>query len=208
MRQIVRTVGPLVAADPNGICESQTPLAAGALDIDGITGGVLDTSRRVLLTFAADESGHSFVITGTSGNYSGVITETIAGTTAGTVQSLLDYLTVTSVTISDAATGAIQVGTSGVASSPPLPLDVHGLPMVSLQVDVTGTVNFTVQQSLDSPFTTALTDVLWVNHPDSNLVAATADVQGNYAYIPAQARITINSGSGSLRFTIIQAGLG
>lgn len=206
MRAITRTVGPLATADADGICLSQTP-TAGALLLNGTTGGTLDVPRRVLFTFAADETGHSFVITGTSTNYKGVISETVAGTTAGTVQSVLDYLVVTSIVISANATGAMTVGTNGVASSPPLPLDLHGRPQVSLQVNVTGTVNFTVQQSLDSPYTTALTDVLWVNHPDSNLVAAAADAQGNYAYIPAQTRITINSGSGSLVYTVIQAGL-
>lgn len=212
MKPIVRTVGPLASADDDGICQSQTPSGAGAMTINGAlaSGGVatLDVPRRVLLTFAADETGHSFVVTGTSANYSGTISETIAGTTAGTAQSVLDYSRVTSVVISAAATGAIKVGTNGVASCPPLPLDVHGLPQVSLQVNVTGTVNFTVQQSLDPVFTTAIAGVLWVNHPDSNLVAATADAQGNYAYIPAQTRVTINSGTGSLVYTVIQAGLG
>lgn len=210
MRSIVKTVGPLATADADGICQSQTPLAGGAMTINGAlaSGGVatLDVPRRVLITATGNESSRTFTLTGTSSNYSGTITETIAGPNATTAQSVLDYSTVTVVSIDAASAGAITVGTNGVASSPPLPLDVHGLPQVSLQVNVTGTVNFTVQQSLDSPYSTDIDDVVWVNHPDSALAAATADAQGNYAYIPAQCRVTINSGTGSLVFTVIQAG--
>ncbi len=207
MRPYVVTVGPLVAASANNISLSQTP-SAGALLLNGSTGGVLDVPRRVLLTFAANETGHSFVIVGTSTNYgSATITETIAGTTAGTVQSVLDYKTVTSITISANATGAMTVGTNGVASSPPLPLDIYARPQIALQADVTGTVNYTVQQTLDNPWNVAPQNVTWINHPDSNLVAASADAQGNYAYPPFQTRITVNSGTGSVKFTVIQPGI-
>jgi hypothetical protein len=94
----------------------------------------------------------------------------------------------------------------GAKNSDPIPLDIHGRPDISLQVAVTGTANYTIQQTLDNPFTTAAASIVWLNHPDTNLVAQTVNRQGNYAYIPAAVRLQLNSGSGSAKLTIIQSG--
>lgn len=94
---------------------------------------------------------------------------------------------------------------TGVGSSTAAPLDIHGRPDISLQVVVTGTVNYTVQQTLDNPFDTSITPT-WFNHPDPNMVAQTVNRQGNYAYVPAAVRVTVNSGSGTARLTIVQSG--
>lgn len=97
----------------------------------------------------------------------------------------------------------IIVSKTGTGSTDTVPLDIHGRPEVSLQVVVSGTVNYTVQQTLDNPFTTTPT---WFDHPDSNLVAATANKQGNYAYIPAAVKLVVNSGTGTATLTVVQAG--
>jgi len=102
------------------------------------------------------------------------------------------------VTLTDASAGA--------KNSDPIPLDIHGRPDVSLQVTVTGTVNWTVQQTLDNPFTTASGAIVYVNHPDANMVAQTVTRQGNYAYIPAAVRLQLSSGTGSVKLTIVQSG--
>lgn len=94
---------------------------------------------------------------------------------------------------------------TGVGSSTAAPLDIHGRPDISLQVVVTGTVNYTVQQTLDNPFDTSITPT-WFNHPDPNMVAQTVNRQGNYAYVPAAVRIAVSSGSGTARLTIVQSG--
>ena len=78
-----------------------------------------------------------------------------------------------------------------------------------IQVTVSGTINYTVQQSLDDPNTIAggYVAVTWINHPDPALVAATANVQGNYAYLPRIVRILVNSQTnpGQVTMTVIQA---
>jgi hypothetical protein len=213
MQSVTVTVGPLASASANAICLSQSPGAAGALTLNGalvVSGvAVLDVARRVLITCAASEVGKSFVITGTntSGNTQ---SETVAGP-AATAQSVLDYKTVTSITISAASAGAITVGTNGVASSRWINLDGWALPQVAIQCTVTGTANFTVQQTMDNPNDAANPVspdlVTWVNHPDTNLVAATATVQGNYGYAPAMMRVLLNSGSGSVKVTVRQSGV-
>lgn len=103
-----------------------------------------------------------------------------------------------SITLSDASLGALQ--------SNPIIMDYHGRPEVSLQVTVSGTVNYTVQQTLDNPNAADVTPT-WFDHPDANLVAQTVNRQGNYAYIPVAVRLVLNSGSGSATITVVQAGL-
>lgn len=99
-------------------------------------------------------------------------------------------------TLSDASGGAKQ--------SSALVLDIYGRPQVSLQVDVTGMANWTVQQTLDNVFDIAPGSVTWIDHPDTNMVGQTVDRQGNYAYVPFAVRLVLNSGSGSAKLTIVQ----
>lgn len=212
MQSISVTVGPLASASANAICLSQTPGGAGALLLNGalVTGGVaiLDKARRVLITCAGNESSRTFTIVGTAANGSS-LTETITGPNTTTAQSVLDYKTVTSITISGAAAGAITVGTSGVASSPWVRFDDFAPSNISLQCNVTGTVNYTVQTTLDdpndprNPVTPA--NVTWVDTSDTALVAATATKQSNFLFAPKFVKVTLNSGTGSVASTFLQS---
>lgn len=212
-QKIQVSVGPLAAADADGVAESQTPGAAGDLTLDGILVvdgvGVLDTPRRILVTTADDESGKTLTLYGTDWNGNSV-SETITGPNATTAQSVYDYSTITRIAVSAAFTDAVQVGTNGVASSRPVFLDEWMFAPTAIQVVVTGTVNFTVQQTLDDPTiigaTMTFPQVTWFPHPDSGLAAATASAQGNYAYAPRMVRVTLNSGTGSCVLTLNQSG--
>lgn len=87
-----------------------------------------------------------------------------------------------------------------------LPLDIHGRPEISIQVDVvSGAPTWTVVQTLDDVFDSTITPT-WFNHPDTNLVAQTVDRQGNYAYLPRAVRLDV-TGTGVVKITIIQAGI-
>jgi hypothetical protein len=210
MRPYVYTLGPLDTADADGICQSQTPAGAVALTLNGalVSGGVasLGDARRVLVTTVSNESAKTLTIVGTDWN-GDEISEVIAGPNATTGYTDSDFLTVTSVTASAAFTGAVTVGTNGIASSPPFPLDIYNKPEVSLQVAVTGTINWTVQQTLDNPFSVDTENIVWLDHPDAAMVAETVNRQGNYAYVPFATRVTLNSGTGSLVYTVVQAGI-
>lgn len=214
MTPITVTVGPLASAAANNICLSQTPGAAGALTLNGalvVSGvAVLDTPRRVLITAAADESSHTFTIAGT--NWSGnSITETITGPNATTAQSVLDYATVTSIKISAAATGALTVGTNGVASSAWVRLDPWSNSYTSIQCNVSGTVNYTIQATLDNPdspmSSTTAANVTWVNSSDTNVVNATTTQQSNFGFVPIFARVLLNSGTGTVTTRFVQSGV-
>jgi len=178
--------------------------AAGNVSV-GINGTVtLDEPRRILITSGGNDTGITFTVNGTDWN-NNTISQAVTGASGATAVSTLDFATITSIQLSGASAGTVTIGTNGVAGSRPIFMDRFNFAPTALQVSVTGTVNFTVQQSLDDPNDVGLASVNWVNHPDSSLVAATGTAQGNYAYAPQVVRIVLNSGSGSVKLTIIQA---
>jgi len=102
------------AADPDGVCQSQTPAAGGeqALTINGAlsSGGVATfvAARFITIASAADDSARTFTVTGTDVN-GNVQTEVIAGP-ATTVTGTKYFRTVTEVLVDDDTAGAITVG--------------------------------------------------------------------------------------------------
>ena len=135
----------------------------------------------------------------------------IRGLLRNTGYTVYDYKTITRIAVSAATTAAITVGTNQIASSMPIMLDNWAPAPTSIQVTVAGTVNYTVQQTLDdlNRITGGYVNATWVNHPDSALVAVAATAQGNYAYVPQFIRVTLNTetaGAGnSITMTVIQA---
>lgn len=166
----------------------------------------LDQPRRVLLTFAADETGTDFLVTGTD-RYGNPISETVAGT-ATTASTKLDFKTVESIAISAAAAGAIIIGTSAVAASGWVRFDDWTQNMLSIQANISGTVNYTIQSTLDDPNSpmnpVAPADVSWFDSNDSNLTAETVARQSNTQIMPTYARVLLNSGNGAVTATFTQ----
>lgn len=214
MRPIVVTVGPLATADADGICLSQTPTSGTALTLDGILVvdgvAVLDTPRRVLVTFGVEASARTMVIVGT--DWAGLpISETVAIASGGgaTIASVLDYATVESITPAGGGfSAAVTVGTNGVAGSPWVRTDWSVTnPNATVQLDATGTVNATVQVTLDDPNSTTdpvdREDVVWINSGTAALAGATGDVLG-VTTAGCWLRVLLNSGSGSVRAIILQ----
>ena len=136
--------------------------------------------------------------------------ETLVGTGAS-VQSLLDYYTVTKITVSGQPTAAVTVGTNGVGSSPWVLFDEFADAQVSIQCNVTGTVNYTLQVSNVNPnaITTPVVPsaITWLNTNDTNVVSATTSQQSNFLFAPKMARVLLNSGSGSVTTQFIQYGM-
>ena len=217
----------LTAASDNAISLSQTPAGAGNMLINGAsaTAGVatLDTQRQVILTFAADETGHTFVVYGTSEG-TDLLQETIAGTTAGVVATTQNFKTVTRISISAAATGAIKAGTNGIGATRWHAVNWHVTPInIALAVNVTGTINYTVQYTVEDPggtypnpasvtqgyqttpagpliaFPTAF------NH--QTLAAQTATLDGSLQTPIAALRLLVNSGTGTAQLVYQQAEL-
>jgi hypothetical protein len=213
MQPMIATAGPLAAADADGICQSQTP-NAGDLTLNGalVTSGVaiMDNPRRVLITTAGNESSQTFTLYGT--NWSGnTISETMTGPNATIGQSVLDYKTVTRIAISGNAAAALTVGTSGVGGSQWVRFDGWSTGGAAIQLTVSGTVNYTLQQTLDDPNSAFASitpsSMTWVDSSDVSVVAATTTKQTNYLFPPMFARIQINSGTGTVTGAFMQSGV-
>lgn len=166
---------------------------------------VLDKARRVLITSAGNDSNKTFTVTGTDWN-GNIVSETITGGNVAAVATTRDFLTVTSIVPSAATAGAITVGTNGVASTRPIILDEYAVAPTTLQINVTGTVNYTVQSTLDDPGVVAWSDIVWVDSADAAVVGATANKMSSFAYVPKMTRVLLNSGSGTVKYTVLQAG--
>lgn len=174
----------------------------------------MDMARQVILTSAGNDSGITFGLTGT--DWANMpISETLAGANAGVAASVLSYKTISSITTSAAVASTVTAGTNGVAYSQWASFDPFaGMAQCSIQIAGTGTVNWTVQQSLDDPNSTSnpISPALmaWVNAQDPALVnsAVIAGVQSGYTFPPLWARVLLNSGSGSVRAQFVQTFLG
>jgi len=212
MRPVTVSVGPLTSASANNICTSQTPTTSFTINGSLASGGVatLDNPRRVLFTPAGNESANTFTVNGTAANGTPQ-TEVIAGTNATAFYTNLDFKTVTSITLASSAAGAITVGTNTIASTPWVRLDEYAQAQVSIQCVVTGTVNYTIQQTNQDPNSTFNPinpySVVWSNTSDSAGVGATGTVMSYFAYAPLWCRVTLNSGTGTVNATFSQLGV-
>jgi hypothetical protein len=217
----------LAALVANGICLSQTPGAAGDLTIAGslATCGVatLDVPRRVAVSSTGNDAAVVFTITGTNANGSPLVA-TVTGANVSTVQTAVDFRTVTRVQTSAATVGAITVGTNGVASSPWV-LDNHLATVWALTVAVSivsGAVTYTVEHTYDDPNDIgptltampeqfALTPAGYVPPlawPHGTLQGKSTSGEGTYADQPIMAhRLTITAGTGRAVMQSIQAGI-
>ncbi len=194
----------------NSITISNT--AAGAITIGRAGFATLDVARRVLITSAGSDTGITFTITGT--DWAGdPLVEVVTGG-AATATTTVSFKTVTDILTSGATASTVTVGTNGVADSPWARLDQMGaMAETAIQTNGSGTCNWTIRQSLNDPMARGdptfgdATAVVWVNHPDSALVASavTTGVQGNYAYPPVFAKIVMNSGTGTMYATFSQS---
>lgn len=180
---------------------------AGSVQVGSFALATLAETRRVLITNAGNETGNTFTITGT--NWTGdVISETIAGATAGTLQSVLDYKTVTSITTALDAAGALTIGTSGVGGSKWVRFDDWAPGVISAQFTLAGTANYTLQTTLDDPGAeggVAPSAVTWVSSSVAALVGASTTLQSALPFAPCWARVLINSGTGTVTATFLQS---
>lgn len=204
---IVATI-QLATADDDGIAQSQSPSGAGNLTLNGalVSGGVATLTsagamRQVIITSGGNDTGITFTIYGT--DESGIaISEALTGASGAAVTSAKYYRTVTQIAISGASAGTVKAGTNGVGVSRWVNYNIHAQPFNVVQsIDITGTVNYDLQYIYD-----ALDSIskIWT---DAVVVGQTADQQATYTFPITASRILLNSGTGSVVMTAIQAGI-
>jgi hypothetical protein len=108
-----------------------------------------DLTRQITLTSTDDLSAVNFTITGIDG-YSNVISEVLVGPHGATVTSAYYYNTITSISASGAYTN-FSIGYGSTAVSTWLSLNTMSpYPSYSIQATVYGTINYSVNQTLDA----------------------------------------------------------
>ena len=91
---------------------------------------------------------------------------------------------------------------TGPGTTNPFVVNTNATPVnLGIAVVVTGTVNYSVQHTYDSPsgFTT------WFN--DATLVNKTANAESNITFPVTGVQLVINSGTGTAVMTVVQAGI-
>lgn len=184
--------------------------AAGAITVGRAGIATMDNPRRVDITSGDDDTDITFTITGTDVDGS-VISEVLTGADTAAATSVLSYKTVTSILTSGAVQTTVEVGSSAMADSEWIRFDDFAAnAQTSVIVAASGTVNWDVEVSNGRPDTPGAYEyqnpalMTWLDTLDTELVGETASKNGVIAITPLWARITLNSGDGTVRGTFRQ----
>lgn len=163
MKPIRITLAP-VAASATAIAASQSPGTA-ALTLAALAAGPIDPQsgtprglgRIITLTSGGDDTGITFAVVGFDEN--GVATsENVTGANAGVAVTTKYYTSVTSITPSASVATTVTAGIRGTTAAAKfncVPLDLYGRIGATVQVDVSGTISYTVQHTYDDCLTSA-----------------------------------------------------
>ena len=198
--------------DANGICEDQTPAAGGvqALSLDGalISGGTFTDStnmaRQLLMTTSAADQGKNLVITGTDAD-DNPETETIALPNATTGETVKYFKTISSITVSADTIGTVAVGTVDEVLGKIYPLNHRSPYGAHISVDVTGTANFTIEETYDDLQLPGYpVDALWTDAT----AAGAIDVLDTMGVGATAFRVKVNSytDTAEMQITVTQPG--
>jgi hypothetical protein len=193
------------AADADSVAAVQLNNSA-VVAINGslAVGGVATLTVPAYLTVFSEKSATvNFIVTGTAPSGASQV-ETLAVSASGTVTGALSFATVTRV-LSDAPTSAtISIGNALPGYTGWIPMDIYTPNQVTtISAKTSGTVNYSVEYTNEDPFDTSIVQMA-VPHPNASLTAASGDETQFTTTLMRAVRLKINSGSGSVRFTVVQ----
>jgi len=194
MRPINKSYTP-AAANATGIATGLT--GAGPFTTFTANGAGDNMGHQLSFTSAANLSGINLTVVGVDAD-GNPRTETLAGPNANTVNSVRDYLTITSITASSTlGANTMNVGWTAVAVSQMFILDQRSGIGARFGLQVTGTINYTVQETWhpvflpQPPWGTYQENLPWAN--DANLTNQTATANAQLPPEMTAARIVVNS---------------
>lgn len=203
----------LADVDDDGVFQNQTLGGAGSFTLNGVgvTGGQWVTpdlfAKQIGFASTGNISGVNFTVSGYQDkNKTIAISETIAGPNNNTVETTNYFYSIQSISASGAVGTNTKAGAVDEAISQIIPTkrsySDRNERQVGLTFIVTGTINYTVQQTNDD--VQSLTDRTfnWLDSDDTNVVSATASKNSNYIAVPQAMRVKINSYSSGAELLI------
>lgn len=197
--------------DADGIVESVDPGAGGSIAMDGdlVSGSTatLDADQKVSITSVASEVARTFTITGTD-LYGRAQSEGVTGGGAGaTVETAGYYKTVTDVSVDDATTGAITVGSGSAGATQTIPVDWRENDFnasLAVVLSSAATMTYTVEHTIDDVQNTSVSPA-WFD--TANLTGLSATALSNVTFPIRAVRLNITAFTdGTATLTILQAG--
>jgi len=196
MRPLYKLYSP-ATEDTDGLVNDATGATSPLTQLS--TGPGDGLAHQIAIVSAANLSAITFTLTGTDADGVALV-EAVTGPNATTVESTGYFKTVTSIAIS-ATLGAntVDLGWADEFVTPTIQLNTYAQG-VSGNVDVTGTIDYTVQAT-NSDIRTRADDgeFNWFDVVDAtiDLIAITADVQFGLGPMPSGLRLKANSYSAS-----------
>lgn len=194
----------LADVDDDGVFQNQTLGGSGYFTLNGagVTNGEWVTpdlfAKQIGFTSTGNISGVTFVVSGyLDKNKTILISEGIAGPNNNTVETTNYFYSIQSIAASGAVGTNTKAGPVDEAVSPIIPIartnSDRNERQVGLTFIVTGTINYTVQQTNDNVQSLTNRTFNWLDSDDSAVVGATASKNSNYIAIPEAMRVKINS---------------
>lgn len=200
-----------VTADDNLIVTVVKPAAGG---VQSLTIAAQPPQAILIeIDCAGNDAGRTFVITGTD-RFGGVITESVSGSDIGQTNSTKQFETITSITVDADTAGNIIIGHAAVVYSAWYPINAKMVESVEYDINIveTGTADWDLEYTYDELLLGGASvmggdieaSVAVVTDPD--IVGDTASIRKTLTFRAEGIRLKINSGTGSLKAHIAQAG--
>lgn len=197
----------LADTDPNGVFEDQTLGGAGNFSLDGaqVTSGTWTAPdgfpRQISFESTGNISAVTFTITGYLDSSENIlVTEEVTGPNSSTVKSSNYFYSISQIAADGAVATNTEAGPIDDAATDIIVLDQYK-GSVAIGVTVTGTINYTIQQTFDD-LQNATAPFNWGNIDDTDLVGATASQTTQYDAVPRGIRIITNSYSSGAELQI------
>lgn len=190
--------------DADGVAELQAITASTAMTLNGALGTTLDYARQLGVHSASDINTVVFTIVGKDANEN-VITETVTNVNNSTIETTKYYKVVTSVTPSGTSSSTVEVGTVDEVVTQAIPLEHVAQVAATVAVDVTGTVNYTVQETFMDVLKEGTASVVWADVTAH--ATKTADTNAQISVHATAVRLVINSytSTAEIQMRIVQS---
>jgi len=198
MRPIIKNLD-LDDVDDNSVFENQIIAGAGLFTLNG--SGVVDGewiisdgfARKISFKSLGDISATTLTITGYSDlNKTNLITEDVTGPNNETVVGTKYFAIITSISGNVGIGISIQSGFSSQAVTAALPINWRN-GIASVNLDITGTMNVTVQNTFDKLQDLNNLDFSWQDSSIYTLVSTLQSVSAFYEGLPSALRLKVNS---------------